>query len=78
LNKPLPENLKCLGLLSHKDAIDAFKRAEIYVMPSNPEGFKITVLEAMALQENSCGNKIEVVPAEIITNRKDGFSLRSG
>lgn len=72
LNQTIPENVICLGPLSHQETIDAFAASRVFVLPSKNETFGISLLEAMGCKRvviaaNNAG------PKEIITSGVDGF-----
>jgi len=67
-----PKNIRCLGMLPWRDAINALAASEVFVLPSINECMPMTILEAMA-------SKKVVVAAinngsqELIQDGIDGF-----
>jgi len=45
----IPENIKLMGKMEHKDVLDAMAACNVYVMTSKHEGFPQVILEAMAI-----------------------------
>lgn len=72
----LEKSVVFLGYLPEENKIDAFKSADVFVLPTLYEGFGIVFLEAMAsglpiVTTDSAGNK------EIIENNKNGILTKS-
>lgn len=44
----VPSNIDLVGIKSHKDVIEFYDNADIFILPSYTEGFSIALLEAMA------------------------------
>ena len=72
LNESIPNNTKCIGVLKHKDAIDAFSACKAFILPSKPEAFGISLLEAMACKKPVVATNYGG-PREIISHNTDGF-----
>ena len=68
----IPKNIACLGLLSHRDCIDAFAACKVFVLPSKNEAFPTVLLEAMACRKPVVAAD-NAGPKEIVTQGRNGF-----
>jgi len=60
------------GALSHKEIIELYKTADIFVLPSLSEGIPIVIMEAMAMELPVVSTRIAGIP-EIVDDRVNGF-----
>lgn len=62
LTRPLP----------HKDIIELYRTADIFVLPSLSEGIPVAIMEAMAMQLPVISTRITGIP-EIVEDMVNGF-----
>jgi glycosyltransferase involved in cell wall biosynthesis len=73
--KSAPENLVFLGKRSRAEAIQEFREADVFILPTMSDGFALTQLEAMSfglpvIATDRCG--------DVVTDGVDGWKLEAG
>ncbi len=65
-----PPNMQVLGRVSRQRAVELFREADVFVLPTISDGFALTQLEAM-----SFGLPVIATPncGEVVTDGEDGF-----
>ena len=71
----LENNIMFIGFLEEEDKIDAYKEADVFVMPTLYEGFGIVFVEAMASGCPIITTNVAGVP-EIVEDRKNGLLVK--
>jgi len=75
-SKALSQNISFVGFLEGEDLINAYKKADLFVMPTLKEGLGMVLLEAMAWGLPIIASNVGGIP-EIIENGVDGLLVSS-
>jgi len=73
--KTIPQNLICIGPLSHSDYLNAISACKVFILPSKNETFGISLIEAMACSKTVVAAD-NAGPKEIIDENKNGFLFK--
>lgn len=76
-DKGIADKVELKGWLSGQDKIDAFRNADIYVLPSYNEGLPVSILEAMAAGLPIISTPVGGIP-EAVIQEVNGYLVEPG
>ena len=76
-DKLIDDRVKLMGWLQGQDKIDAFRNADIYILPSYNEGLPVSILEAMAAGLPIISTPVGGIP-EAVIDGVNGYLIEPG